>query len=254
MIIRIAFVALSFLSAQSLLAQSFNIDVGAGGKPSDSYAAAGLPGYWNAVLLQHVTPFMTGPHPSAEPLRDIDGNSTNVVVHQFGGMDLNASDDANTTGDDEGLMDDFLATHSISLETCVYVNGLQPGKYEVTTYAWMPNSPATDGKVRFDFDGYQPLVGGVWPGGHEEGITFSRHEITVTQSGIMTFMGLHVGVSSGGNTTIGAALNGFQIRKLPPFAIADMNCDQQVDARDIAGFVAALVDETDYRNLEPMCN
>lgn len=242
------------ISATSLHAQSFNVDVGVADKPSDNYAAAGLPGYWNAVRLQHVTPFMITPHPQAEPLRDINGNATNVVVHQFGGMDLNSSDDPATIGNDAGLMDDFLATHSLSLETCVYINGLEPGEYEVITYAWMPNSPSTDGKVRFDFNSYQPLVGGEWPGGHVEGITFSRHQLTVTESGSLSYIGLHVGIPSGGNTTIGAALNGFQLRKLPPFVAADMNCDQQVDGSDVAGFVTALLDEDQYRASEPTCN
>jgi len=70
----------------------------------------------------------------------------------------------------------------------------------------------------------------------------------------LAHMLIHVGIPSGGNTTIGAALNGFQLRKLPPFVTADMNCDQQVDGRDIAGFVTALLDEEQYRAAEPTCN
>ena len=63
----------------------------------------------------------------------------------------------------------------------------------------------------------------------------------------MSYIGLHVGIPPGGNTTIGAPLNGFQLRLLPPNAPADMNCDGAVDGADIDDFVAALLDEWAYR-------
>ncbi|MCB9856691.1 MAG: hypothetical protein H6818_13500 [Phycisphaerales bacterium] len=243
-------------AATSASAQSFNVDVGAPGtEPSADYAAAGLPGKWNTIMATHVTPFMTGPHPQAEHLFDLAGDPTNVVVHQFGGMDLNQKNDGLTAGDDAALMDDYRATHSTSLETCLYINGLAPGRYEVTTYAWMPVDNQMVSKVRFDFQSYIPLVGGAaWPGHHVEGVTFTRHIVTVTSGGSMTFIGMHVGVPSGGNTTLGAPLNGFQLRLLPEDAPADMDCDGFVNGRDIEGFVSALLDEEAYRSANPTCN
>lgn len=237
-------------------AQSFNVDVGPeGNEPSAGYGAAGLSGKWNAIQATHVLPFMTGPHPQAEHLFDLGGNPTSVVVHQFGGMDLNQRNDAQTTGDDAALMDDYRATHSASLETCLYVNGLEPGQYEVTTYAWMPVDNQMVSKVRFDFQTYIPLVGGAaWPGEHVEGVTFTRHIVTVASGGSMATIGMHVGVPSGGNTTIGAPLNGFQLRLLPEDAPADMDCDGSVDGRDIDDFVSALLDEEAYRSANPTCN
>lgn len=250
--------AIALFSAFAIAnAQSFNVDVGdAESPPSDDYAAAGLAGRWNVVQIPHLLPFViTPPPPQAEHLVDLDGNPTNVVVHQFGGQDLNQKDDSLTTGDDAALMDDYRATHSTSLETCVYINGLQPGQYEVTTYAWMPVDTEMISKVRFDFSTYIPLVGGErWSGEHIEGVTFTRHILTVASGSSMSYIGMHVGVPSGGNTVIGAPLNGFQLRLLPENAPADMNCDGDVDGRDIQGFVTAMIDEAAYRSANPNCN
>lgn len=244
------------IAAASANAQSFNVEVGSADTvPGASYAAAGLKGKWNAIQATHVTPFMTAPHPQAEPLFDLNGTPTNVVVHQFGGMDLDAKTDDLTDGDDAALMNDYRATHSTALETCLYINNLIPGDYEVTTYAWMPVDNSMVSKVRFDFSPYIPLVGGsAWPGEHVEGVTFARHIITVSPGPGMTFIGMHVGVPSGGNTVIGAPLNGFQLRLLPEDAPADMNCDGEVDGRDIDGFVMAMTSEAAYRNENPTCN
>lgn len=239
-----------------VFAQSFNIDVGPlGSGPPPTYAAAGLPGVWNSIPLEHVTPFTTGPHPSDYMLVDLDGNPTNVGCHNFGGTDLVTANDPSITGDDATMMNDYLATHNASLESCIYINGLEPGTYEVLTYAWMPSSPATLQRVRFDFDNVNiPLVGGNWPGQHEEGVTYSRHLVEVTSSGIMTFMGLHVGIAPGGNLAVGAALNGFQIRPLPPFTPGDLNCDGAVDGEDVDDFVLALIDPNGYEAANPTCD
>ena len=104
------------------------------------------------------------------------------------------------------LLNDYLATHSDVLESCMYLNGLEDGMYEVLTYARMPNSPGTLQLVRFDFHKGTTLVGGAWPGQHEEGITYSRDIIEVNNG----FIGFHVGIPPGGDTVIGAAFNGFQ--------------------------------------------
>lgn len=209
-------VALAWVSYASWLgtaasAQSFNIDVGMlGNSPPSSYGAAGAPGFWNRVTADHVVPFSTGRTPEDVLLVDLDGVQTNVGFHQFGGMDLVSTNDPSVTGDDASLMNDYLATHNAILESCAYLNGLEDGTYEVLTYAWMPNEPTIFQKVRFDFHADIQTVGGAWPGGQVEGVTYSRHVIEVTNG----FMGLHVGIPNGGNTAIGAALNAIQVRPL----------------------------------------
>lgn len=204
--------ALVVCSLSSLAsAQSFNIDVGTTGSgPSSSYGAAGQAGVWNRVRAEHMTPFMTGPHPSDYMLVDITGAATGVGLHQYGGMaDLNASD-LSVSGNDADLLNDAILTHSIPLETCVYLNGLQNGLYEVLIYAWRPNNPAFIAQTRFDFHPELETVGGAWPGAHQEGVTYSRHIVQVNGG----FMGLHIGIPSGGSTAIGAAWNGMQVRKI----------------------------------------
>jgi hypothetical protein len=191
--------------------QSFNIDVGEnGGAPPSSYAGAGQAGFWNSVRADHVTPFTTGPTAQDVMLVDIHGNQTSVGFHQYGGMDLVSADDPSVNGNDALLLDDYLATHSLTLESCMYLNGLENGSYEVITYAWMPNDPSTQQNVRFDFHPGSDPVGGTWTGAHVEGVTYSRRVVDVTNGNI----GLHVGIPSGGQTFPGAAFNGWQVTKL----------------------------------------
>jgi len=203
--------AFVFATAASALGQAFNIDLGQPGTgPASSYAGAGLAGVWNALPVTNMVPFMTGPHPNDFMLVDINGNQTGVGLHQYGGMDLTSLSDPSVLGDHAALMNDVLITHSASLETCVYLNGLQDGLYEVITYAWMPSQPSIMQRVRFDFIPETEDVGGAWPGQHIEGVTYSKYNVQVTNG----FIGLHVGIPPGGNTHIGAAWNGMQIRPL----------------------------------------
>jgi hypothetical protein len=201
-------------------AQNFNIDVGpSGAGPASSYAAAGIGGHWNRVDGAHVAPFTTGPTPQDVMLVDVNGVQTTVGMHQYGGMDMASANDPSVSGDNANLLNDYLATHSAVLESCVYLNGLQDGLYEVLTYAWMPNQPSIMQLVRFDFHPGSELVGGAWPGQHQEGVTYSRYMVTVTNG----FMGLHVGVPPGGNTTIGAAFNALQVRRVEVNSVPAMS-------------------------------
>lgn len=196
--------------------QAFNIDVGQPlSGPAPGHAAAGLAGVWNAIPVTHMTPFMTGRHPDDFMLVDIHGNQTGVGLHQYGGMDLTSLSDPSVSGQDALLMNDVLITHSASLETCVYLNGLQDGLYEVIVYAWMPNQPTVMQRVRFDYIPETEDVGGAWPGQHMEGVTFSKYTVNVVNG----FIGLHVGIPPGGDTGIGAAWNGMQLRPLPPLGV-----------------------------------
>jgi hypothetical protein len=190
-------------------AQDFNVDVGEpGSQPPATYAAAGSAGVWNSVRAEHVAPFTPDRTPQDVLLVDVHGNPTNVGFHQYGGMDHVTASDPSVTGDDAALLCDHLATHSTVLESCMYLNGLANGTYEVLTYAWMPNSPGTLQLVRFDDHPGSTLVGGAWPGAHAEGVTYSRDLIEVTEGHI----GFHVGIPGGGATVPGAAFNGFQLR------------------------------------------
>ncbi len=214
------------LPAPSALGQSINIDFGqpdAG--PSSTYGGAGRPGVWNSIEGQH-TPFRD-PQVIYD-LVDVHGNPTGVTLHQFGGTDLIAAADPSVSGDDAILMNDALVTHTTNLESCLFINGLANGTYEVITYAWMPNNPFTLSRVRHDFTAGLVDVGGLWPGAHVEGVTYARHLVEVTTG----FMGSHSGIVPLGNPVVGAALNGIQIR---PFVACpnDVNGDGAVNVLDL---------------------
>jgi len=194
-----------------------------------------------------MTPFMTGPHPNDYMLVDINGNATGVGLHQYGGMDDLSASDGSVSGSDADLLNDAMVTHSVPLETCVYLNGLQNGAYEVFIYAWRPNNPAFTAKNRFDFHPGEEFVGGAWPGSHVQGVTYSRHVVQVTSG----FMGMHIGIPSGGNTAIGAAWNGLQIRPLapgPPAAPAVSSIGAMILVALIVAISAAVFRREVYRN------
>ena len=227
----IGLAGVSVLSAPTL-GQSFNIDFGlpeAG--PPPTYGGAGQVGTWNSIEGEH-TPF-NDPEIIYE-LVDLQGHPTGVTLHQFGGLDLIAADDPSIKGNDAILLNDALVTHSANLESCLFINGLESGTYEVLTYAWMPNHPETLSRVRHDFTKGTVDVGGAWSGAHVEGITYARHIVEVAGS----FMGSHSGNIPGGNLKIGAALNGIQLRKLDSCPW-DLDENDLVSASDLLALLGA---------------
>lgn len=194
------------LAASGAGAQSLNVDFGQSADgPPHTYAAAGVPGVWNSFPAEHNT--------TTENLLGLDGVPTAAALRQFGGLDTPSADDPDTSGADGLLMDDYLVTFDPDLESCIFMTGLVPGDYEVLIYARMPNRSDVDADVFVDQEAGVPhhSVGGRWPGGHQELVTFSRHLVTVGPDGRLDF---HSGIVSGAEPLDGAALNGVQIRNL----------------------------------------
>ncbi|MEZ5332012.1 MAG: hypothetical protein R2991_08135 [Thermoanaerobaculia bacterium] len=192
------------LGAGALGAQAFNIDFGEPeNAPLATYGAAGQPGVWNAFRADNGM--------TTTGLVDVAGRVTSVSLLQIGGTDTPTVEDPATTGDDSLLMDDYLVTFTSSLESCIFLDGVAPGRYEVLIYAWMPNQPAVLSYTNVDQELGNPHyeVGGEWPGGQREATTFSRHWADV---GVDGNLDLHSGISPGGNELLGAALNALQIR------------------------------------------
>ena len=233
------------LFAGPAFAQSFNFAVGpTTNQPSSSYAAAGLPGYWNAF-----------PAPNGSDtynLVQLDGTVTNVYAWQGGGTFLLNSDDPGTNGDDQQLMDHCQITYT-STETCLFFYNMQAGDYEILMYAWMPNQPTVISNTSSDNETGFPhiVVGGAWPGHQAEGITFARHLCHVSNSD--NTLKTHSGIVPGQNQANGAAYNGIQIRQLPPRLAGDVNCDGVVNANDIAAFIQALTAPATYYAAHPTC-
>lgn len=147
-------------------AQSFNLDCGSAmGPPSMAYGAAGLPGSWNEVSFGA----------SSQALLDIGGMPSSVTVTEFGAAQDFVFDNVSTSGDDGALMDDL-----IDGQTTVSFDGLTFGNYTVRTYAWAPDFAMyrTDVSVTNSLDGVQ-TCGGVWPGMHQHGVTYSEHTVAI---------------------------------------------------------------------------
>lgn len=203
------------LSLSVLFGQSINIDLGQPGaiRPPDTYRAVGLPGYWNKFAATDSSVHYT--------LYGLDGQPTSGTLYQIGGTEIvtaGLSGPGQPSGSDRTLLRDALVTHTAT-ENCLFFDGLQPGTYEVLSYAWMPTAPTTPNRVHIDTNATVTTVGGAWSGAQQENVTFARHFVEVTGS---ARLGTHSGVPSGGNYTIGAALNGIQIRRLveqPPLFV-----------------------------------
>jgi hypothetical protein len=186
------------LGAPAAQGQSIQVDFGgAGSGPSADYAAAAVSGTWNVV----------GVLPAAQRanLTNRDGSATGARIYMIGGTALLEQDDAATSGDDEALLDDMLIGFNDPVDVCVWFEGLQNGSYELLLYAMTPAEPSRLCRTRVDFATPGPtMVGGAWPGHHEEGITFSRFTVDVTDGTI----GLHSGLWAAG---IQSGLNGIQL-------------------------------------------
>jgi len=190
------------LFAAPLSAQSFNLDYGQPNTgPSSSYGGAGLAGYWNSIQG------MSGTY----LLKDITGAQTNVQYSQSGAAAVITDNDPNVTGDDALLMNDGLITYTYGTDSCFYFSGLQPGTYELITYAWRPNHPAQTAKTFVDSTPGVEISGGAWPGSQVHGVTYARHIVVVDSSG---FMGPHSGLSASADPTVGAMCNGMQLRRI----------------------------------------
>lgn len=242
--VRAQLFVLCLIAAPATFGQSMNISIGpAGLTPPDTYDAAGMPGFWNGINTANGS--------TTTNLRDLAGAITPVSVNQFGGTQVLNFNDGSTFGDDETLMDHCLLTFTPTLETCLFINNLQVGRYEVLIYAWMPGQPTVRAYTNCDEEAGNPhlIIGGAWPGQHQESITYARHIADVTTGLLRT----HSGIVPGDNPALGAAMNGVQIRKLPPVIRGDMNCDGTFNGRDVSPFVYALIDSAGYENDYPAC-
>ena len=203
---RILFAAAILSIPAHLRAQSFNIDFGDSGTgPSSSYPAAGLPGTWNAI---------PGDTSTYYTLFDLTGAPTTVVLWQTGAAGVVTESDPTVAGNDAALLDDGLVTYTQGVDSCLFFSGLEPGTYELLTYAWRPNFPTEMAKSFVDNTPGIEITGGAWPGHHVHGVTYARHIVTVDSGGTMW---AHSGLATGADPAVGAICNGMQLRRIDAF-------------------------------------
>ncbi len=211
---RCAALAASILIAPHALAQGINLDFegsptgGPGvGIPANTFgAAANQPGQWNRVF--------TSPNPI--PLNGLDGNASGVSMNRSGQLVHAQFDNANTSGEFQFLFDDFwdlAGLHTISF------TGLDPGWYEVYTYAIDPSQSFDD--VRVTVNGAMPLAqqhgGGAMPvNSFSLNTTHTIHRVLVPAAGILTMtVGPFGGADDGG-------VGGMQLKPVDPCPLVDI--------------------------------
>jgi len=192
------------LASGAAQAQSFNVDIGSSNTtiPSNAYgAAAAQPGVWTRVSSD--LPAVS------QQLKDlVTGNNSAVALVPSGGAGNFTVNNFLTTLDDERLLDD---AQDVGLGSVTWTfSGLQSGNYEVYTYAWAPDSAAIRSNVSV-LNGAESaqLVGGTWSGTHALGLTYAKHTLAVTNGTIQISVNTAVF-----DTGLGAAVNGFQIKRL----------------------------------------
>jgi hypothetical protein len=183
------------------LGQSMNIRFGASAtKPSASYGAAGQVGVWNAFEV-------TDPW-ARVPVVNLQGTPLAAQLYQFGCSQMLTFDNPATGGDDGKLMDSMVLSMNDPVDACYWVEGMMNGTYEVTLYAMTPNDPSRFCRTRVDTASPGPtMIGGAWPGHHQQGVTYSRFTVTISGGVIGWHSGLYNGYFQSG-------LNGAQIKFL----------------------------------------
>jgi hypothetical protein len=188
-----AFAALALAPIAS--AQNFNIDFGnASPLPSSAFgAASGQIGFWNTYLSS-----------PTNNLTDVAGNSTSVNLTATNAFATFASgfNDPLTLGNDEALMDDYIAITFI--ETYSLTN-LAAGTYNVYTYTWT-FGPLSTG-INVNATGQQ-IIGGTWTGGYLLGTTHALHTVTVPANGTINIRVVSIDGALG-------AISGVQIVQVP---------------------------------------
>jgi hypothetical protein len=208
-------------------AQSIYVDFGSAGSafglgpPSPAYgAAAGVPGQWNDV---DTAPMLgLGNYVVPNVLFDTGGVATGVgmafdVLNAGNTFTSLSSNQANTFGDDELLMDDIV--YCVGEPYTITISGLAPGPYDVYTYAMAPDSITLFSLVDVPAGtGGAQVVGGDFPlTGHALGVTYSLHSATVAPGGTLEILmasnasddslnGLQIVSGSGGGVGLGAQI------------------------------------------------
>jgi len=224
---RLLIVGAVALCTASVSAQSFNVEFGTPEtSPSDTYAAAGLPGMWNT--------FGAMPNFMRFPLLGLDGQPIAADIMNIGFDIIESADNVSTFGNNESLLDDCFTSFNDPIDGCIFLRFLEPGDYQVIMYALAPDDDSLQSRLRIDQNEEEPVfVGGQWVGVHQEGMSYMTQIATVGSDGRLD---MHSGLPSGNLRSI---LNGFQVIQLASCE-PDMNNDGDLNFFDVSAFLSAF--------------
>ena len=208
--------ALALLAVGSAaIGQSFNVDVNPMfGVPSPIYAGAGAPGTWTAVPAA-----ASGPH----ALLDSMGTAGPVTLETTGGSAFGFNN-AGTSADAQALLDDL---QSFNQPLAWTVRGLEPGTWQVITYAWAPDFPTDLTRVTVVAANEPPQdVGGAWPGMLMPGVTHAVHTVQIGPGAALV-------VRAAPANALFGSINGFQLERLAAGSATQRFC--RADGPDANG-------------------
>lgn len=157
-------------STSSVAAQSINIDFhNASGTPSSGYAAGGLAGVWNPLIVAQGLP---------QSLVGLNGEPVAATLTQVGATGAVSTPFQTTVGDDSALLRDYIFSPGPMIT--IDIVGLLPGDYQVLTYALgrqdFPHS--SDIWVNDDLSTMQ-TISGIWQGMVLAGSSHALHNVRV---------------------------------------------------------------------------
>jgi hypothetical protein len=166
----VALAALHLAGAPAARADFINIDYATEfGTPSAAYGgAANQPGFWNNPATGTSAP---------QALRDLSGAPTGVTIAMSPARGSFSFSNPGPVGDERALMDDLVDLGSAGTTTFT-IHGLTAGTYNIYTYAWAPDSDTYRTGVSVNGSPVQ-IVGGAWPGGQVQGITYDQQTVTI---------------------------------------------------------------------------
>jgi hypothetical protein len=158
------------VGAPRVHAEFINIDYGTDfGTPSPAYGgAANQPGFWNNPAIDS----------TVQPLRDLSGTLTGVTIQISGIFYPFSFDNPGPKGDERALMNDYVGLGFPGEAATFRIHGLAAGDYDVVTYAWGSDNAAY--RTGVSINGLpEEVVGGDWPGGQVQGITYALHHLSL---------------------------------------------------------------------------
>ncbi|MEM9373720.1 MAG: GC-type dockerin domain-anchored protein [Planctomycetota bacterium] len=190
-------------------AQSFNIEWGSPeSSPPETYPGVGLPGVWNTIDAM--------PKFQRIPLVGLDGLPIAADIMNIGFDVVESFENPATSGGDAALLDDCITSFNNPIDGCLFIRFVDPGEYRVIMYGIAPDDVSLLSRLRIDQNTEPPImVGGAWPGSHEEGVTYMSQTATVGADGRLD---MHSGLPSG---NVRSVLNGIQVIRLDEACRAD---------------------------------